>query len=378
MGMKDRLQRLYKKAPYAPVLVIIILALSLRLFSLSEKAPGIDEDFTIEVINSDFEGIFALVANKGVAPPAYYIIAWTIFNISNNIYFVKLFSAILGVLSVFIVYLLARDSFDEKTGLLASLLFSIMPLALFYSQHMRTYAFTMFLYVCLVYLVKKYNDKRTGITLIYITIINSLLLHTSYVNAVIILSEFIYFSYLGLKNKIGYKLPFISFLMTAISFIPWLLFVSSGPVINPAEYWTKFDLAHTGYVFYKFSTGVDVSTLLNTNPLLILSFPLVMALFVSGLYNIRRNANFILLSSFFFLPFIVSAFISLIVPILHFRFVSYLLPLFAIILSKSYRDDKYKKILLPAILITVLFWLYSDFIYFSLVTKDMWNDFVGL
>lgn len=59
-------------------------------------------------------------------------------------YFLRLFSITFGILSIWAVFVLARDLFDDRTALLSSLFMAVSPLAVFMSQEIRMYSMLLF------------------------------------------------------------------------------------------------------------------------------------------------------------------------------------------------------------------------------------------
>jgi len=120
------------------LVVILALALFLRVVNIEQRTIWYDEAYSIlfAQAGSNIEGGAA-----DVHPLFYYELlhAWMrVFGSSPAA--ARLLSAVLGVMTVAVVYALGRDWFDRRTGLLAALITAIAPFHVQYSQEARMYA----------------------------------------------------------------------------------------------------------------------------------------------------------------------------------------------------------------------------------------------
>jgi uncharacterized membrane protein len=131
----------------SPILLILLLALALRLINLGGRSLWYDEAFAVlfaeKGLGAMLYGTLTPVAGGAadIHPLLYYMTldGWMrIFGESP--FAVRLWSVLLGLATVYVVYLLARDLFDEKTGLAAALITAIAPFHVQYSQETRMYS----------------------------------------------------------------------------------------------------------------------------------------------------------------------------------------------------------------------------------------------
>lgn len=124
---------------------ILTLAAFLRFSNLAKRDFWYDEAFTGIAVRSGWNGMFKELIND-IHPPLYYILVKIFGDFFNyNVFGLRLFSAIFGLLAVWLVYLVAKEIFDKETGLWSALIAAIAPIALQYSQEARMYS----LLVCL-------------------------------------------------------------------------------------------------------------------------------------------------------------------------------------------------------------------------------------
>ncbi len=136
------------------LLLIIMLALALRLIGINTRALWYDEAFAVlfseKPLGAMLDGTLTPV--NGVAadvhPLLYYFLLgdWmTVFGESPT--GVRLFSVILSLATLYFLYRLTRQLFDEKTALIAALIAAIAPFYVQYSQEARMYALLSFFLV---------------------------------------------------------------------------------------------------------------------------------------------------------------------------------------------------------------------------------------
>ncbi len=146
--------RLSRFAPF----LILLLALILRLVALASRSLWYDEAFAVLFAR---QGLGAMVygtltpVQGGAAdihPLLYYasLNLWmTLFGQSAVV--VRLWSVLLGLATVWLMYLLGRELFDRKLGLAAMLITALAPFHIQYSQETRMYALVTLLLVAAVY-----------------------------------------------------------------------------------------------------------------------------------------------------------------------------------------------------------------------------------
>ncbi|MDP2705657.1 MAG: glycosyltransferase family 39 protein, partial [bacterium] len=121
------------------------LAAVLRFSNLAKRDFWYDEAFTGIAARSDWSGMFKELIND-IHPPLYYILVKLFGGFFNyNVFGLRLFSAIFGLLAVWLIYLLAKEIFDKEAGLWSALIAAVAPIAIQYSQEARMYS----LLVCL-------------------------------------------------------------------------------------------------------------------------------------------------------------------------------------------------------------------------------------
>lgn len=219
---------------------ILILAAALRFRGLGSRDLWYDEAFTGVAVKEDFQSMIAMIIND-VHPPLYYIfLKGFSFFFDYSVYGIRLFSAIFGIATIVVTYFLAKELFGKRTAVYASLLATISPLAIQYSQEARMYEMLVFLILTAsLYFVKGLKTKEykyfviwgvlTGLSMLthYMGIIFSALYFPAFV-----MWNFYEQSVEGrnIKEKlidvsskiIPSKQLLVGYLATFVVFLPWL------------------------------------------------------------------------------------------------------------------------------------------------------------
>lgn len=147
-------------------MIILILGLSLfvRLINLNQSF-WLDEAITaLAVKNFSLVDLITIYSPQDFHPPLYYLILkiWSnYFGLSEIA--LRLPSVIFGVLTTFFVYLIGKKLWGVKVGLIASILFALNPLSVYYSQETRMYAFVAFAVCAAFYFFLKKNWIMYGL-----------------------------------------------------------------------------------------------------------------------------------------------------------------------------------------------------------------------
>lgn len=239
--MRDFFEKIKSKINHYGIWFILLVAAGIRFTGLVRRDFWYDEAFTGVAVKENFHSMIEMIIND-VHPPLYYVLLKGFSYFFNySVFGIRLFSAIFGLASVWATYLLAKELFNKRTALYASLIATISPLAIQYSQEARMYAMLVFLILLASYFfVKglKTGKSRyfiwwgviTGLSMLihYIGIIFSLLYYPAFVLWNLQESVLPEFSFrkkeilLYLKKMIPSKNIFFGYLAGFIVFLPWL------------------------------------------------------------------------------------------------------------------------------------------------------------
>jgi len=162
---------------------VITFGSILRIYELGRESLHIDEAAT--AIGSSLPSIPALIQywfSVGHQSPYFLMMHYWIKLFGQSEFALRLPSAVFGVMSIYIMFLLARRLFNnEKTALLSSYLLAVSTINIYYSQCARPYSIVVFLvlmsFLFLLRALEK-NTKPLWATYICFTLF-SLLINTS-------------------------------------------------------------------------------------------------------------------------------------------------------------------------------------------------------
>jgi len=121
---------------------LTVLAAGLRFVTLGWQAYHHDEIVTASrVLRADFWHAMEAVGFSESAPPLYYALAWAWTQLTGSGEFgLRSLSAVAGVATVPVAYLLGRQLRDRRAGVAAAALVAVNPMLVWYSQEARAYA----------------------------------------------------------------------------------------------------------------------------------------------------------------------------------------------------------------------------------------------
>lgn len=305
---------------------VLLISLVLRLMSINQSL-WLDEATTALVAQMNLTDFFGKFMLADFHPPLYYLIIhyWTyIFGTSEVV--LRLPSVIFGILTVYLVYLVARET-KQKWPIVPALFLATSGLHVYYSQEARMYSLATVLVCWLVYV---YLKKKW----IIFSLILPLIFLTDYVSIIILPALFIY-SFFFSKGDI--KKFLYSLGPLAISFLIWLPTfynqISNGLAVkeNASSWWNilgPVTFKNIALIPIKFIIGrvsIDDKTVYAAVVLILLS--------IFG-YLISKAKNN-LVWTWFVASLLLGICVSFFIPTLtYFRYL-FILPAFYLLLSEG-------------------------------------------
>jgi len=136
---------------------LIALGAALRFATLGVQSYHHDEIVTASrVLRVGFGHAMDAVGFSESAPPLYYALAWVWTQITGTgPWGLRSLSALAGVATIPVAYLVGRELRGRRTGLVAAALVAVNPMLIWYSQEARAYALlTFFCALSLLYCVR--------------------------------------------------------------------------------------------------------------------------------------------------------------------------------------------------------------------------------
>lgn len=126
--------------PRLAMVAIVLFGFALRVQRLGVPSLWLDEMGQATPALRGLAAVLDAARRHHGAAPLDYLLTWLALHVARDDFAARLPAALLGTLTVALVYLLGRAVFDELEGVLAALLLAVAPLHLRYSQEARFYA----------------------------------------------------------------------------------------------------------------------------------------------------------------------------------------------------------------------------------------------
>ncbi|WP_193767671.1 glycosyltransferase family 39 protein [Halorientalis pallida] len=129
---------------------VVLLGAALRLYGLGVESIWVDEAITLRFVRNHgpLELLWVIPSKQPHLPPYYVFLDVWVALVGTSATAVRFPSAVFGILSLPVLYLLGRDLFDRPTGLVATLVFAVAPFQLYYAQETRMYSLWTVLTLC--------------------------------------------------------------------------------------------------------------------------------------------------------------------------------------------------------------------------------------
>ena len=124
------------------VLASMVVGTAIRLDV--PRGLWLDEAISVSEARMPYGAMIHRLATTDVHPPLYFSILWLSGRVIGfGDFAVRVPSIIFGILLIPLVYLLGKEAFDRRTGAVASIIVSVEPFVVWYSQEARMYELLM-------------------------------------------------------------------------------------------------------------------------------------------------------------------------------------------------------------------------------------------
>ena len=130
---------------YIQLLVsLTLIGAVLRFYHLGYNSIWLDEASTLTFAVQSFPDIWQATTAGEFNPPLFYWIEHIMLLFGNSEFILRFVPALLGVLTIPLIYLVGKEFMDRNTGIIAAAAFTFSPFLVFYSQEARAYAMMLF------------------------------------------------------------------------------------------------------------------------------------------------------------------------------------------------------------------------------------------
>lgn len=277
-----------QKNTYTILLFIIALGAFLRIYNLGKQSIWFDEARAYSRANKSVYSLWVNQKNES-NPPLYDIIFhfYLKFITQKEEFQIRFLAALFGVASIPIIFIAGRHLFNSNTGLVSSLLLSLSPYHIYYSQDAKMYSLLFLLSLCsfiILYLCLERDKKKYWITYGLVSIF---IIYCHNYGIFIFFSQFLIFLLLYLRKNRGlnYKkyflcsliVLFLSLYRIRVLFYQYLL--DFNPWIPPLQ---LKDIIQTFCNFILLSPNIEVNALIKQSFLLVI--PIYTFIFLFALF----------------------------------------------------------------------------------------------
>ena len=119
----------------------VVLAAALRFTALDARGWWRDEAVTVRLLRLPFDELLRTIPDSEGSPPLYYVLAWGWTRLFGDSEIgLRSFSALVGTVTVVVVYLAGRDLVSKRAGIVGAYLTAASPLLVWHGQDSRSYA----------------------------------------------------------------------------------------------------------------------------------------------------------------------------------------------------------------------------------------------
>lgn len=211
------------------LLAILLLGLFLRIYDLSTESIWFDEGGSVLYAKLNIFPLLETVSSQDCTPPFYYVILhfWiSIFGESE--FFLRLFSVIVSLSSIYFLYKVGALLYNKHVGLLSSLILSVSSFHIYYSQEARSYGLMVLLTLLSFYFLLKILKKgKLAVSFGYI-ITSVLLIYTHIYGIFIIIAQNIYILTIFFLSRETLEINIKKWILLQSSifivYLPWVYF----------------------------------------------------------------------------------------------------------------------------------------------------------
>jgi len=140
-NIKDALSR----SRYVQLLLsLTLIGAILRFYNLGYNSLWLDEASTLTIAVKTIPDIWQTTTGGEFNPPLFYWTEHVMLVFGNSEVVLRVVPALLGVLTIPLIYLVGKEFVDRNTGIIAAAAFAFSPFLIFYSQEARAYSMMLF------------------------------------------------------------------------------------------------------------------------------------------------------------------------------------------------------------------------------------------
>jgi mannosyltransferase len=306
---------------------ITALGAVLRLVMLGHKSFWLDEIASVVITRLSGHAFWAMLWHAEGNMALYYVLLrpWLYFGLSEAS--VRVLSALAGIASIPLMYVLGRRLFGQSTARLAALFFALNACSIAVSQEARGYSLLVFGVLASTYLLVRLVERPTFALACAYGVVTGLTLYCHYFGLFVPAAQAISLVALP-RDRRPWKQLAIAASIVALAALPvlWMIHIQDIGHITWVRRPSWLELYHLG-AYLAAGSGKVVGAALQLLDLALLG------LFLRTLKSLGRNREhdlqcwrYALTASCLFTPVIISLLVSIVRPVFYHRFLIIGLP----------------------------------------------------
>lgn len=233
----------YLKSAKAKLILILVFAFIIRLSGIATRPIWYDEAFSILFSEKGLNAmIYGTLSQTGagsadIHPLGYYTLLWAWMKIfGQSLVTVRLFSVFANLASLVLIFQIARLLFNDKTALVAAVIFSVLPFQIHFAQEIRMYSMLSLWLLLSTYAFLRGRSGNWKWWMVFV-ISSALAQYTHSLAAIYLMG--LAASPLIQKDWKTLKAVVFSSTFSILLYLPWLLYLPSQFSKVQAAYWVE-------------------------------------------------------------------------------------------------------------------------------------------
>ncbi len=346
------------------LIIIIFIGSVLRLYYLDNKSFAGDEPGRVAVGKLDTETLLKTSKNVELNPPLHYALIKFTFFFGSSDFILRLPFALVGILTIPVIFLIGKKLFDENTALIATLIFALSPLHIQYSQEVGQYVlFSFFSALSFYFFLCYINNEKFG--RIGFIVSSALNLYSHYYAVLFLLPLFVFIFFYRKNLRQNFM---ISLSAVFVLFAPYLpVFIDQLSLSFSAL--SPFKVIDAAGIFFVIPFGQSVIHAFKSE--IILAIVAAVVLFFLLIPFFRRNYKdtwIILLLIYSVVPVLIGIVLMIKLRSFNYRYFIPVLVPYSLILSAAITKIQNIKIRILCIIVIFSLMLFSLNIYYYSTT----------
>lgn len=221
------------------LVVILTIGAIFRFYKIDFQSVWLDEIHTMNEANPNlsFLDVYHAVVSSEQMPPLYFYILHFLFMLFGYTTLVlRLFSAVIGVVSIYYMFLLGKEMHSKKIGLFAAFLLCFNYFHFYFSQEGRPYIFLVLFTILAFYKLIIYIKNPTRRNAIFYGIFATLMIYGHFFGLFVLFAQymilFLFFILIKKQERLKYFINLlISGTITLILYLPAIpLFITATKI----------------------------------------------------------------------------------------------------------------------------------------------------